>query len=211
VIGGLRDERWDVELVNRLYAVDVEGNAEPKALTGDDGSYGDPSFSPDGGRIAYRWTPEDGTYPHHSQLGVMNADGSDQKLLTTSLDLQCGPYPDSRDPVWDGDRIVFTVEDGGNLHLFAVAADGSSEPERLLDGEQVINAFDLRDGKLAYIASTHTTLRELYLGLDGHASDAATRAQLEARHGLAIRSESITFTGLCRSCARREQENLPPN
>jgi Fe2+ or Zn2+ uptake regulation protein len=37
-----------------------------------------------------------------------------------------------------------------------------------------------------------------------YASDAATRADLEARHGLAIRSESITFTGLCRSCASRE-------
>ncbi len=167
VIDGLRDERWDVELVNRLYSVDVDGSSEPKALTGDDGSYGDPSFSPDGSRIAYRWTPEDGTYPHHSQLGVMNADGSDPKLLTTSLDLQCGPYPDSREPVWDGDRLVFTVEDGGNLHVYTVAADASSEPERIVDGERVITAFDMRDGKLAYVASTHTTMRELYVGTDG--------------------------------------------
>lgn len=167
VIDGLRDERWDVELVNRLYSVDVAGSSEPKALTGDDGSYGDPSFSPDGSRIAYRWTPEDGTYPHHSQLGVMNADGSDPKLLTTSLDLQCGPYPDSREPVWDGDRLVFTVEDGGNLHVYTVAADGSSEPERIVDGERVITAFDMRDSKLAYVASTHTTMRELYVGTDG--------------------------------------------
>jgi dipeptidyl aminopeptidase/acylaminoacyl peptidase len=181
VIGGLRDERWDVELVNRLYSVDVEGDSEPKALTGDDGSYGDPSFSPDGGRIAYRWTPEDGTYPHHSQLGVMNADGSDGKLLTTSLDLQCGPYPESRDPVWDGDRIVFTVEDGGNLHLYAVAADASSEPERLLDGERVISAFDLRDGKLAYVASTHTTMRELYLGTEGRRATNVGDAFTEGR------------------------------
>jgi Fur family ferric uptake transcriptional regulator len=28
----------------------------------------------------------------------------------------------------------------------------------------------------------------------------ATRARLEASHGLAIRDESVTFTGLCRSC-----------
>src|ERR1700722_16205559 len=33
-----------------------------------------------------------------------------------------------------------------------------------------------------------------------YALDAATRAQLEARHGLAIRQESITFSGLRRSC-----------
>lgn len=33
------------------------------------------------------------------------------------------------------------------------------------------------------------------------ASDAATRAALEARHAVTIASESITFTGRCRSCA----------
>jgi dipeptidyl aminopeptidase/acylaminoacyl peptidase len=166
VLEGLRDERWDVELVSRLYSIKVDGNTEPKALTGDDGSYGAPSFSPDGGRIAYLMTPEDGTYPHHTQVGVMNADGGDSKLLTTSLDRQCGPYPEYREPVWDGERLFFTVEDGGNLHLYAVGADGSSAPERIVGGEQVISAFDLRNGKLAYVASTHTTMRELYVGTD---------------------------------------------
>jgi Fur family ferric uptake transcriptional regulator len=32
------------------------------------------------------------------------------------------------------------------------------------------------------------------------ACDPATRERLEASHGLSIRSESITFTGLCRPC-----------
>jgi Fe2+ or Zn2+ uptake regulation protein len=32
------------------------------------------------------------------------------------------------------------------------------------------------------------------------ACDPATRAVLEARHAIAIRRESITFTGLCRTC-----------
>ena len=39
--------------------------------------------------------------------------------------------------------------------------------------------------------------------------DARTRAELEARHGLAIRHESITFTGLCRSCAPHEPGSPP--
>ena len=34
-----------------------------------------------------------------------------------------------------------------------------------------------------------------------YALDEATRAQLESRHGVAIRHESITFSGLCRACA----------
>jgi Fe2+ or Zn2+ uptake regulation protein len=40
-----------------------------------------------------------------------------------------------------------------------------------------------------------------------YASDDATRADLQARHDLAIRSESITFTGHCGACVRRERES----
>jgi Fe2+ or Zn2+ uptake regulation protein len=43
-----------------------------------------------------------------------------------------------------------------------------------------------------------------------YACDAATRAELESRHGLAIRGESITFTGLCRTCSSRESDTPPP-
>ena len=39
-------------------------------------------------------------------------------------------------------------------------------PELIVGGEQAITAFDIRDGKLAYVATTHTTLRELYVGTD---------------------------------------------
>jgi dipeptidyl aminopeptidase/acylaminoacyl peptidase len=165
VFEGLRDENWDTTLINRLYAIDANGG-EPQQLTGDEASYTGPSFGPDGTRIAFQATPEDGTYPRHTQIGVMNADGSDVRLLTTSLDRQCAPYPDTREPLWDGDRVVFATESGGNIHLYAVAADGAAEPELLLDGEHVLNGYDVRDGKLAYTASTHTTMRELYAGGD---------------------------------------------
>ncbi len=97
---------------------------------------------------------------------MLNADGSDRKLLTTSLDRQCGPYPDMREPLWDGDRIVFGVEDGGNVHVYGVAADGSSAPELIVGGEQVISGYDVRDGKLAYAASTSTTMGEVYIGTE---------------------------------------------
>jgi dipeptidyl aminopeptidase/acylaminoacyl peptidase len=161
-----RGERWDAELINRLYVVDATGG-EPSQLTGDEGSYETPVYSPDGTRIAYRYTVEDGTHPHHTQLGVMNADGTGATLLTESLDRQCAPYPDYREPIWDGDRLVFTVEDRGNAHLYAVAADGSADPELLVGGELGVSAYDVRDGELVYAASTPTTLRELYAGVEG--------------------------------------------
>jgi len=166
VFDALRGERWDTELLSRLYSVDADGG-EPTQLTGDDASYDAPAFSADGGRLAYHYTVEDGTHPHHTQIGVMNADGSDAKLLTTSLDRQCAPYPELREPLWDGDRLLFSVEDGGNVLLYAVAADGSGEPELLVGGEQVISGYDVHDGEFVYVASTYTTLRELYAGPDG--------------------------------------------
>lgn len=163
VISGLRDERWDTELVNRLYTLKA-GGGEPTRITQDDHSYESPAVSADGTRIAFYFGKEDGTYPYHTQVGVMNADGSDARLLTESLDRQTQPYPDAREPVWDGDRVLFTVEDRGNIHLYAVAADGSSKPELLLGGERQIAAFDKRGDTLAAIVGRSTSLRELYVG-----------------------------------------------
>jgi len=159
-----RDEDWDVLLVSRIFTVDVDGGGEPKRISTDDNSYLMPVFSPDGSKLAVRFDVEDDTWPHHSQIGVMNPDGSDFKLLTTSLDRQTFPYPDARDLVWDGnDRLLFTVEDAGCIHLYAVAADGSSQPELLLGGERQVSAFDYRDGTLATVQATYTNMRELFV------------------------------------------------
>src|SRR5262249_38696041 len=122
-----------------------------------------PSFPPDGSLIAYIYFPEDGTFPHHGQIAVIGtgADGNDGRLLTTSLDRQCAPFPLAREPVWDGDRIAFGVEDGGNVHIYTVAADGSGEPELLVGGEQSTGLYDLVDGALVYASSTHDRPHEL--------------------------------------------------
>jgi dipeptidyl aminopeptidase/acylaminoacyl peptidase len=163
VFPSLRTERWDVEQVTQLYVVDAAGG-EPQPLTGMDASFDTPVFSPDGSMLAVHYQVEDNTFPHHGQIGVMRPDGSDLRLLTTSLDRQCTPYPDFRDPVWDDGRIVFSLEDAGNLHIYAVAADGSSRPELLVGGERVISGYDVRDGRIVLVASTHTSLRELHVG-----------------------------------------------
>jgi dipeptidyl aminopeptidase/acylaminoacyl peptidase len=167
VFSSMRGDRWDVELVEALYEleVDVQG-AEPRRLSQPDEGATMPSFSPDGTLIAYRYEPEDGTYPHHGQIAVMRPDGSNRRILTVSLDRQCTPYPLIREPVWDGDRIVFRVEDGGNVHIYTVAADGSTEAELVVGGERSIGLYDLVDGVLVYTASTSARPHELFRGDD---------------------------------------------
>jgi dipeptidyl aminopeptidase/acylaminoacyl peptidase len=167
VFTSMRGDRWDVDLVESLYELEPDGDgAEPRRLSGEDEHASKASFSADGSLLAYRHEPEDGTSPYHGQIAVMPTGGGERRILTASLDRQCGPYPFSREPVWDGDRIVFTLEDGGNVHVYAVAADGSSEPELLAGGERVVGLFDVFDGELVYTASTHTRPHELFVGAE---------------------------------------------
>jgi dipeptidyl aminopeptidase/acylaminoacyl peptidase len=164
VFTSMRGARWDVELVEALYELEVDAaGAEPRRLTGEDEHGAKAAFSPDGSLLAYHHHPEDGTDPYHGQIAVARPDGGERRILTTSLDRQCSPYPLAREPVWDGDRIVFTVEDGGNIHVYAVAADGSGEPELLVGGEQAVGSIDMVDGELVYTASTHTRPHELFV------------------------------------------------
>jgi dipeptidyl aminopeptidase/acylaminoacyl peptidase len=165
VFSSLRGEHWDTDFNEALYELelDVEGT-EPKRLSQTDENASNASFSPDGALIAYIHSPEDGTFPHHSQIAVMRAGGSDRRVLTASLDRQCAPFPGAREPVWDGDRVAFAVEDGGNVHVYTAAADGSGEPELLVGGEQSTGIYDLADGALVYTASTHDRPQELFDG-----------------------------------------------
>ncbi len=177
VFGSLRGERWDVELREALYVLDVDGDGEPRKLTAEDESASRGSFSPDGGLVAYYHAPHDNTWPHHSQVAVVPAGGGERRILTASLDRNCEPYPTVREPVWDGDRIVFGVEDGGNVHVYATAPDGSGKPELLAGGERVIGLYDIVNGVLVYTASTYTRPHELFVGNDKrltHVTDAFT-------------------------------------
>ena len=176
----MRGERWDVDLREGIYLLDVDAeDAEPRELTTPDENGNRPAFSADGSLIAYYHAPHDGTSPHHGQVAVIPADGGERRVLTASLDRTCEPHPTVREPVWDGDRIVFAIEDGGNQHLYAVAADGSTEPELLVGGERQIGLFDVVDGVLVYTASTHTRPPELFAAGEEqltHVTDAFTAA-----------------------------------
>ena len=164
VFTSLRGERWDVDPVSALYELQLEpAGSEPRRLSAADEHASRASVSPDGLLVAYLHEPADGTEPHHSQVAVRALAGGEGRVLTRSLDRQCAPYPLGREPVWDGaGRLVFAVEDGGNVHLYAVAADGSGEPELLVGGEQVVGLFDVRADALVYTASTHARPHELF-------------------------------------------------
>jgi dipeptidyl aminopeptidase/acylaminoacyl peptidase len=157
-----RNEDWDLELTSDVYVVPADGG-EPERLTPGDAAFDAPAYSPDGSRIAVKWSPGGYDFPRHTQIGVMSADGSDFRLLTESLDRTCDPYPEIREPIWDGGSILFAIEDRGNIHLYRVSPDGG-EPELVTGGDIVLTGYDAADGVVARTGSTAPGLSELFVG-----------------------------------------------
>jgi dipeptidyl aminopeptidase/acylaminoacyl peptidase len=158
-----RDDDWDVSFVRDLYEVDASGG-EPRRLTQTGGTAGSPVWSPDGSRVAFYLYPTVDDDPRHTQVAVLEITNGEVRVLTESLDLQCGPYPEIREPLWEGDSILFGVERGGNLHLYRVPADGSGKPEPVLEAEHYVGGYDQRAGVLVHASSTATRPYELFCG-----------------------------------------------
>jgi dipeptidyl aminopeptidase/acylaminoacyl peptidase len=163
VFDSARHEDWDIDLRRDLYLVPAEGG-DPERLTAGDGWYEAPSWSPDGALIACRWEPGGLDYPRHGQIAVVDAVSGGRRLLTASLDRNCSPYPELREPVWDGDAVVFALEDVGNTHLYACPGDGSSPPRLLVGGERRVTGYDVQGGTLVHTATTATMPPELFQG-----------------------------------------------
>ena len=158
-----RSDDWDLEPVFHLYVVSPEGG-EPEQLTSGENVYSVPSWSPDGRLIGCRWSPGGFDRPRHERVAVVDAETGEHRSLSESLDRHGDSYPPLRAPAWDGDELVFGVEDGGNVPLYRVRADGSQEPELVAGGEHWVNGWDAGGGQVVYTASTPTSLSELYRG-----------------------------------------------
>ncbi len=105
----------------------------------------DPSWSPDGGRIAFASTRADG---RNIDIWVMNADGSNPIRLTDHQS------PD-QDPTWaaDGQSVFFTSERNGRGEIFRVWLN-DRRVERMTSGfSRAIMPAASRDGRyLAFAA-----------------------------------------------------------
>ncbi len=131
-----RHETWDLDGAVDLWTIAADGSGEPRRLTDTKSAYSAPSWSPDGTRLAYLRFPTLLDEPRHDLLGVLDLSTGQTRDLTANLDRNCFPYGYGRAPVWFGDRLLCSVEDSGNVHIYAVATSGDSKPFPVVDGER---------------------------------------------------------------------------
>lgn len=167
VVSGAAHDTWDLDRKTDLHAVEVD-TGERRVLTGTTGVFGSPSVSPDGARVAFVGTDDADTYPRNQHVAVQGfAEGSHQ-WVSQGLDRTFAPFPDAREPIWlDEDRILASVEDRGNVHLYVLAADAGSDPEPVWDGTGCVTGFDAAAGTVVFTLSTDTRPGELYV-LEDH-------------------------------------------
>jgi dipeptidyl aminopeptidase/acylaminoacyl peptidase len=158
-----RHETWDLDLATDLWRVAADGQSQPVKLTETVASYSHPSWSPGGGHLAYLRLSTPLDEPRHVQVGLLDLSSGNRTELTTSLDRNCAPYPDAREPVWDGDTLLFAIEDAGNVHLYRVAADGTGKPQLVVGGDRCLSAWDASAGRIAFVASTPLCPAEVFV------------------------------------------------
>jgi dipeptidyl aminopeptidase/acylaminoacyl peptidase len=156
-----RHPDWDIVPVNDVYLVSADGGA-PRAVTASDGLHALPSWSPDGGRIAFGYTPGILDEPRHARIAVLDVASGSRTILTEELDRNCVPFPPLREPIWDGESIVFATEDAGNVPLSRVPA-GGGVPQRIDERDGSAVGYDAFSGRVAAAVTLPAALPELFV------------------------------------------------
>ena len=138
------DNQWDI------YTMDINGNNNKLIIS----NAGKPVWSPDGRKIAYLSTIKNGS----SQIFIANADGTNQKQLTSSYSSKVWPGwpPDGNyDPNWtpDGENIVYVSAADGDPEIFIMNANGSRKKQLTNNNARDEDPAVTNDGKFILFSS----------------------------------------------------------
>ncbi len=162
VTSAQRHETWDRDLATDLYLVPLDG--EITVLTHQTGTYTGPAVSPDGTRVAFTGSDDATIDPQNARVGVLDLATGGRQWVSGQLDrtfiTSAGPRPS----VWvDDASIIQTCEDRGRCHVHLIAADGSSAPDQISEGDRWVRSFHAANGTLAMAIGSVDRPAELFV------------------------------------------------
>ena len=160
-------EEYDGSPNRDLFTVEVAGG-DPAALPQPEGRAESPIWSPEGERLAYRYTPEPYARSHIHLTDLTDADPS---VLTLEVDL----VPSGLTWHPSGGHLLFTADRQGSRPLLRLEADGSGY-NPVLGEHGSVSAFSLSsDGsRIAFLLEDEAAPPELWVA----ASDGSGALQL---------------------------------
>lgn len=150
----------DFSVKTDLYVMDLSGGA-PRQIQVPARTVSNPSWSPDGGRIAFIARDTADRSAAHSLVGVVRLDDEGNALdiawPTAPLDRTARGYRWSP----DGRSIYFAASVHGTVPIYrARLSDG--EIRQIVSGERGVLSFDLRGERLAYSVTQPADPSEVY-------------------------------------------------
>lgn len=193
-----RSEGREWNNVSEIWVVLAAGGGERPLLSGDSASFGSPSWSPDGSRLAAvgDWEAVAGGSPD-SDIWIVPAGGGDAANITEGFGRSVGDAGmsdmyrgSSNRPIWtpDGSHLYFITSDSGNSHIYRVPAEGG-EVKKVTSGNRRISAMALNSdaSRMAYIAATPINPGDVYTASgEGQVEVRLTKANADFLNGIAL-------------------------
>ncbi len=174
-----------------IWASDYDGrNAAPVTERG--GIAMLPSFTPDGGRLAFTYYRRTASYPNgHPELWVADLGGGKLTPLMARGDLNTGASY-----CRDGSRVAWTMSEEGNTEIWVMNADGSGQKQ--LTREPGIDAspvFSPDCRRIAFVSDRGGTPQLYLMSADGTGVERLTRlGNYNQTPAWSPRGELIAFT-----------------
>ncbi len=167
-----RKDEWDI-YTSELFVCDTRGK-HVTPVTGAPAGYGAPSFSPDGGRIAFTYRAPGKTIFQHSRIALLETSGGKPEDVA-SADRNPGNSINSDSRVagdltirWsqDGRSLTYISTDGENCSIFATnIAEGRWW--KTVDVPGSVESFDAYRGGFAFISQDAARPTELHTCISG--------------------------------------------
>ncbi|HEV2387739.1 MAG TPA: S9 family peptidase [Candidatus Acidoferrales bacterium] len=210
----------DLKFNYDIFTVHV-GDGSVRQLTFTKAAEYRPRWSPDGTKIVFQGTKRpltsSETTMEDTHIWTMNADGSDRREVGAGIDNRQGT------PEWspDGNSVIFSVQEGGDTHLYRLGLSGGQpQPQLLVGGSGRIGSFGstgwsvAKNGALAYVCATPADGPELYLR-QGDSTRQLTQLNAEVFAGRVLapveKVDFPSFDGLPAEAFLTEPASLDPN